>query len=194
MPIPRTRTTPLPGIGVQHGLTTQAGQHLSVIAHRDGSRTLNVYRRDDPDACAVSLHFTDEEAAVLADALTPGQRDSGLVCEPSTSAVAAAVRGVEPLVPPTVCSVELITTVQTMISPSLRPVFQAGHQLRYQLAGIRPAQRPSTFPGAANCSRIRAQNAGRSSGQRLEVMFWSVTTSRSTALPPALRMSVLTLG
>jgi TrkA domain protein len=79
MPIPRTRATPLPGIGVQHGLTTQVGQHLSVIAHRDGSRSLNVYRRDDPDACAVSLHFTDEEAAVLADALTPGQRDSGLV-------------------------------------------------------------------------------------------------------------------
>jgi TrkA domain protein len=55
------------------------GQYLSVIAHRDGSRSLNVYRRDDPDACAVSLHFTDEEAAVLADALTPGQRDSRLV-------------------------------------------------------------------------------------------------------------------
>lgn len=79
MPTPRTRTTPLPGIGVQHGLITQVGQQLSVIAHRDGSRSLNVYRRDDPDACAVSLHFTDEEAAVLADALTPGQRDSGLV-------------------------------------------------------------------------------------------------------------------
>jgi TrkA domain protein len=79
MPVPRTRTTPLPGIGVQRGLTTQAGQHLSVIAHRDGSRSLNVYRRDDPDACAVSLHFTDEEAAVLADALRPGQRHSGLV-------------------------------------------------------------------------------------------------------------------
>jgi TrkA domain protein len=55
------------------------GQYLSVIAHRDGSRSLNVYRRDDPDACAVSLHFTDEEAADLADALTPGQRDSRLV-------------------------------------------------------------------------------------------------------------------
>jgi TrkA domain protein len=55
------------------------GQHLSVIAHRDGSRSLNVYRRDDPDACVVSLQFTGEEAAVLADALTPGQRDSRLV-------------------------------------------------------------------------------------------------------------------
>ena len=79
MSIPRTRTTPLPGIGVQHGLTTQVGQHLSVIAHRDGSRTLNVYQRNDPDACAVSLHFTGQEAAVLADALTPGQHDSRLV-------------------------------------------------------------------------------------------------------------------
>jgi hypothetical protein len=47
---------------------------------------------------------------------------------------------------------------------------------------------------AANCSMIRAQNAGRSSGQRLEVRFWSVTTSWSTTLPPALRMSVRTLG
>jgi hypothetical protein len=29
---------------------------------------------------------------------------------------------------------------------------------------------------------------------RLEVRFWSVTTSWSTTVPPALRMSVLTLG
>lgn len=79
MPPPRIRSTPLPGIGVQHGFTTQVGQHLSVIAHRDGSRSLNVYRRDDPDACALSLHFTGQEAAVLADALTPGQRDSRLL-------------------------------------------------------------------------------------------------------------------
>jgi hypothetical protein len=58
-------------------------------------------------------------------------------------------------------------------------------------------QPPGRFAGVravANCSTIRAQNAGRSSGQRLEVMFWSVTTSWSTTLPPALRMSVLTLG
>lgn len=79
MPPPWIRITPLPGIGVQHGLTTQVGQHLSVIAHRDGSRSLNVYRRDDPDACALSLHFTGQEAAVLADALMPGQRDSRLL-------------------------------------------------------------------------------------------------------------------
>jgi len=58
---------------------TQEGQHLSVIAHRDGSRSLNVYRRDDPDACALSLHFTGQEAAVLADALSSGQHDSRLL-------------------------------------------------------------------------------------------------------------------
>jgi len=79
VPSPRTRTTPLPGIGVQHDLTTLEGQHLSVIAHRDGSRSLNVYRRDDPDACALSLHLTAREAAVLADALMPGQHDSKLL-------------------------------------------------------------------------------------------------------------------
>jgi TrkA domain protein len=76
---PRTRTTPLPGIGVQHSLMTEEGQHLSVIAHREGSRSLNVYRRDDPDACALSLHFTGQEAAVLADALSSGQHDSRLL-------------------------------------------------------------------------------------------------------------------
>ena len=89
MPSPRTRTTPLPGIGVQHDLTTLEGQHLSVIAHRDGSRSLNVYRRDDPDACALSLHLTAQEATVLADALMPMHHaprllhgtDLGLVAE-----------------------------------------------------------------------------------------------------------------
>lgn len=72
---PRTRTTPLPGIGVHYDLATQGGLHLSVTAHRDGSRNLNVYGGDDPDACALSLHFTDQEAALLADALRPMPRD-----------------------------------------------------------------------------------------------------------------------
>jgi TrkA domain protein len=79
VPSRRTRTTPLPGIGVRHDLTTLEGQHLSVIAHRDGSRSLNAYQRDDPDACALSLHFTGQEAAILADALMPGHRDSRLL-------------------------------------------------------------------------------------------------------------------
>ncbi|AJE83441.1 MULTISPECIES: cation:proton antiporter regulatory subunit [Streptomyces] len=89
MPAPRMRTTPLPGIGVQYDLTTRERGHLSVIAHRDGTRTVNVYRTDDPDACAQSLHLTAAESGSLIDALTPSHHspsvlhtiDLGLVAE-----------------------------------------------------------------------------------------------------------------
>lgn len=89
VPTPRMRTTPLPGIGVQYDLTTREHRHLSVIAHRDGSRTVNVYRADDPDACAQSLHLTGAETASLIDALMPAHHspnvlhttDLGLVAE-----------------------------------------------------------------------------------------------------------------
>lgn len=79
MPGPPTRTTPLPGIGVRHDFTTLAGQHLSVIAHRDGSRNLNAYRGDDPDACVLSLRFTVQDAGMLAAELMPAQGDLGLL-------------------------------------------------------------------------------------------------------------------
>ncbi|MFE5942766.1 cation:proton antiporter regulatory subunit [Streptomyces sp. NPDC056480] len=83
------RTTPLPGIGVQYDLTTREHRQLSVIAHRDGTRTVNVYRGDDPDACAQSLHLTEAETASLIDALLPAHHspnvlhttDLGLVAE-----------------------------------------------------------------------------------------------------------------
>ncbi|GAA1505648.1 cation:proton antiporter regulatory subunit [Streptomyces synnematoformans] len=83
-------TTPLPGIGVKYDLTTRAQKkHLSVIAHRDGTRSLNVYRADDPDACALSLQLTGSETAALIDALLPSHHspnvlhttDLGLVAE-----------------------------------------------------------------------------------------------------------------
>jgi TrkA domain protein len=76
---PRMRTTPLPGIGVQYDFVTAEGQHLSVIAHRDGSRSLNGYRTDDPDACVLSAHLTPAEAAALTDALQPPQHDAMLL-------------------------------------------------------------------------------------------------------------------
>ncbi|ROQ34933.1 potassium/proton antiporter regulatory subunit (CPA2 family) [Streptomyces sp. PanSC19] len=89
MPAPRMRTTPLPGIGVQYDFTTREHRHLSVIAHRDGTRTVNVYRADDPDACDRSLHLTETETASLIDALMPAHHspnvlhttDLGLVAE-----------------------------------------------------------------------------------------------------------------
>jgi TrkA domain protein len=82
-------TTPLPGIGVRYDLTTREQRHLSVIAHRDGTRTLSLYRADDPDACGRSLHLTGAESASLIDALTPAPHspnvlhstDLGLVAE-----------------------------------------------------------------------------------------------------------------
>ncbi|MFF8769339.1 cation:proton antiporter regulatory subunit [Kitasatospora sp. NPDC015120] len=89
MSIARVRTTPLPGVGVQYDLTTREQRHLSVIAHRDGSRSLNVYRSDDPDACSQAFRLTADESAALVDALTPAHHnpamlhttDLGLVAE-----------------------------------------------------------------------------------------------------------------
>ncbi|WP_174250393.1 MULTISPECIES: TrkA C-terminal domain-containing protein [Streptomyces] len=79
MPAQRTSTTRLPGIGVQHDLTTEEQQHVSVVAHRDGTRTLSLYRGDDPDDCAASLHLTAAEAAVVVDALMPCHHSPNLL-------------------------------------------------------------------------------------------------------------------
>ncbi|GLW75209.1 potassium transporter TrkA [Kitasatospora phosalacinea] len=79
MPVPRMQSTPLPGIGVQYDLTTRERRHVSVIAHRDGTRTLNTYRREDPDACAHSLHLTESESAALVDALTPSHHSPNVL-------------------------------------------------------------------------------------------------------------------
>ncbi len=73
------RTTPLPGIGVQYDIVTLEGHHLSVVAHRDGSRSLNGYRADDPKACALSAHLTAAEAAALTDALQPSYQEPMLL-------------------------------------------------------------------------------------------------------------------
>lgn len=76
---PYMGTTPLPGIGVKYDLTTREERAVSVVAHHDGSRSLNAYRRDDPDACAVSLRLTGAEAATLAEALVPGHHSPNLL-------------------------------------------------------------------------------------------------------------------
>ncbi|MFC9682509.1 cation:proton antiporter regulatory subunit [Streptomyces sp. NPDC056948] len=89
MSAPRLSSTPLPGIGVRYDLTTRDSRRLSVVAHRDGHRTISAYRRDDPDACDLSVRLTTEEAATLIDALMPAHHtpnllsttDLGLVAE-----------------------------------------------------------------------------------------------------------------
>ncbi|MEV8320520.1 TrkA C-terminal domain-containing protein [Streptomyces sp. NPDC059900] len=79
MPAPRLRTTPLPGIGVQYELTTRRHDTLSVIAHRDRNRTLNVHHDDDPDSAGLSLVLTGAEALSLADALLPSHNNPNLL-------------------------------------------------------------------------------------------------------------------
>ena len=75
---PRTRIKHLPGIGLQYDFTTADGEHLSVVAHRNGSRSLDGCRGDEPDG-VFSLHLTADEAAVLADALLAGHDDPRLL-------------------------------------------------------------------------------------------------------------------
>lgn len=89
MPASRLSRTPLPGIGIRYDLTTRDERRLSVVAHRDGGRTLSAYRSDDPDACGLSLRLTASEAESLGDALMPAHHsptllhttDLGLVAE-----------------------------------------------------------------------------------------------------------------
>lgn len=75
----RMSSTPLPGIGVRYDLTTREQRPLSVVAHRDGSRTLSAYRKDDPDACALSVRLTAGEAEALIDALMPAHHSPSLL-------------------------------------------------------------------------------------------------------------------
>ncbi|MET7730852.1 TrkA C-terminal domain-containing protein [Streptomyces sp. NPDC005402] len=79
MSAPRLRATPLPGIGVQYDLLTREDRHLSVVAHRDGARTVSLYRADDPDSCAQSLRLTGSEAGALIDALKPSHHSPSLL-------------------------------------------------------------------------------------------------------------------
>ncbi|MFI9615307.1 cation:proton antiporter regulatory subunit [Streptomyces sp. NPDC052023] len=91
MSAPRLRATPLPGIGVQYDLVTREHRHLSVVAHRDGTRTVNVYRTDDPDSCAQSLHLTTAETAALIDALQPSHHSNNLLSTTDLGLVAERI-------------------------------------------------------------------------------------------------------
>ncbi|MFE2040918.1 cation:proton antiporter regulatory subunit [Streptomyces sp. NPDC059477] len=91
MSAPRLRATPLPGIGVQYDLVTKEHRHLSVVAHRDGARTVNVYRTDDPDSCAQSLRLTSAEAASLIGALKPSHSSASLLYTTALGLVAERI-------------------------------------------------------------------------------------------------------
>ncbi|GAA3309665.1 TrkA C-terminal domain-containing protein [Streptomyces cinereospinus] len=87
----RLSSTPLPGIGVRYDLTTHERRHLSVVAHRDGERTLSAYRRDDPDDCALSVRLTTEEAAALVDALLPAHHTPNVLSTTGPGLVAERI-------------------------------------------------------------------------------------------------------
>ncbi|SOD90948.1 cation:proton antiporter regulatory subunit [Streptomyces sp. Ag109_G2-15] len=88
----RTSTTPLPGIGVRYDLTTRERRRLSVVAHRDGSRTLSAYRGDDPDACALSVRLSGGEAEALVEALKPTHHSPNLLSTTELGLVAERVQ------------------------------------------------------------------------------------------------------
>ena len=50
-----------------------------MVAHRDGARTVSVYRTDDPDSCAQSLRLPSGEAGALIDALKPSHHSASLL-------------------------------------------------------------------------------------------------------------------
>lgn len=87
----RMSSTPLPGIGVRYDLTTREQRPLSVVAHRDGSRTLSAYRKDDPDACALSVRLTSGEAEALIDALMPKHHSPSLLSTTELGLVAERI-------------------------------------------------------------------------------------------------------
>ncbi|QJT06710.1 cation:proton antiporter regulatory subunit [Streptomyces asoensis] len=84
-------STPLPGIGVRYDLTTRERRRLSVVAHRDGARTLSAYQEDDPDACALSVRLTSGEAAALIDAMLPAHHSPSLLSTTELGLVAERV-------------------------------------------------------------------------------------------------------
>lgn len=59
--------TLLPGVGIRYEITTQAGERVGLVAHRDGTFDLVVYSASDPDACTELLTLTQAEADTLAE-------------------------------------------------------------------------------------------------------------------------------
>ncbi|NNE95260.1 MAG: cation:proton antiporter regulatory subunit [Acidimicrobiales bacterium] len=67
------RETILPGVGVRHEFTTDAGEIIGVLVHHDGRRDLLMYDRDDPDTCASTTDLSAADSRVLAEMLGASQ-------------------------------------------------------------------------------------------------------------------------
>ncbi|MEO3823842.1 cation:proton antiporter regulatory subunit [Actinomadura sp. B10D3] len=65
--------TALPGIGLQHVMTTGRGRQIGVISHRSGRRDLVIYDKEDPDSCIATVALNPEEANAIAELLGTGR-------------------------------------------------------------------------------------------------------------------------
>lgn len=88
--MPEVTEVRLPGVGVRHDYTTEAGERVGVLTHRGGRREILVYDRDDPDRCRAVLHLSNDDTRTLAEllgapqvseALTSVQRIEGLAID-----------------------------------------------------------------------------------------------------------------
>ncbi len=69
----KIRETKLPGVGVELDFTTEQGVRVGVIAHHSGRRDFLVFSADDPDMCASSTAFTEDEARLMGQMLGASQ-------------------------------------------------------------------------------------------------------------------------
>ncbi len=63
----KIRETKLPGVGVQHDFETELGTRVGVISHHSGRRDFLIFSPDDPDLCASSTAFTEQESQILGE-------------------------------------------------------------------------------------------------------------------------------
>ncbi|MFJ5557888.1 cation:proton antiporter regulatory subunit [Streptomyces sp. NPDC093250] len=80
--------TPLPDGGVRYDMATRERRRLSVVAHLDGSRTLNVY---GTDADVLSVRLAADEAAVVIDAVMPARHSPSLLATAELGLVAERI-------------------------------------------------------------------------------------------------------
>lgn len=71
--MPRIQETSLPGVGLRHEFTTEAGEHIGVVTHRSGERDIVVYDPDDPDTVLHTVHLDEGESHVVAELLGGSQ-------------------------------------------------------------------------------------------------------------------------
>ena len=63
------RETKLPGVGVRHEFTTEKGNDVGVIVHRDGRREILAYDAHDPDRCTSLVKLSEQDTQTLAEIL-----------------------------------------------------------------------------------------------------------------------------